>query len=166
MEKIPDGTPVAGKSVSSELEINLKTKRPKNEKTVFLSFSANNMNDIFRFRNFKVYKDARQLRKELRDLCKKKFPKEEQFCLTSQLWRAMDSVLLNIAEGSDRYSDIDFGRFLNNSSTSLDEVAACLDCAMDSGYITEDENKIFSAKAENILRQLKAFSAKVRKDNR
>jgi len=39
----------------------------------------------FRFRNFPVYIDARQLGKELKILSKNKFPKEEQYCLTSQL---------------------------------------------------------------------------------
>ena len=56
--------------------------------------------EIFRFREFPVYKEAREFRKELKELSKKKFPKEEQFCLTSQLWRALDSILLNIAEGT------------------------------------------------------------------
>jgi len=64
-------------------------------------------NTIFRFRNFPVYKDAKIFRKELKEIVKRKFPKEEQFCLTYQLWRALDSIILNIAEGSDRYSDVD-----------------------------------------------------------
>lgn len=121
------------------------------------------MGDIFRFREFPVYKDARIFRKEVKILSKKRFPREEQSCLTSQLWRALDSVLLNIAEGSDRYSDIDFSRYLNNSLTSVNEVVACLDCALDDGYIIDEEHKDFLAKAEALIRQLKAFSSKVRK---
>lgn len=74
----------------------------------------------------------------------------------------MDSIILNIAEGSDRYSDVDFGRFLNNALTSVNEVVACLDCALDDGYISETEHKEYSVQAENLIRQLKAFSAKVR----
>ena len=80
------------------------------------------MSNIFRFREFPVYKDAREFRKDLKALTKKTFPREEQYALSSQLWRALDSVLLNIAEGSDRYSDKDFSRFLNNSLTSVNEV--------------------------------------------
>ena len=123
------------------------------------------MSDIFRFREFPVYKDARQFRKDLKELSKNKFPKEEQYNLTSQLWRALDSVLLNIAEGSDRYSDIDFSRFLNNSLTSVNEAVACLDCALDDGYIVQEEHSKYLLRAENLIKQLKAFMSKVRKDS-
>jgi four helix bundle protein len=123
------------------------------------------MNDIFRFRKFPVYNDARQFRKDLKKLSREKFPKEEQYNLTSQLWRALDSIILNIAEGSDRYSDTDFSRFLNNSLTSVNEVIACLDCALDDEYINEQEHDEYLSRAEALVRQLKAFSSKVRKDN-
>ena len=123
------------------------------------------MNDIFRFRKFPVYNDSRQFRKELKELSRKKFPKEEQYNLTSQLWRALDSILLNVAEGSDRYSDTDFSRFLNNSLTSLNEAVACLDCALDDNYICTEEQDKYLSKAQDLAKQLKAFSSKVRKDN-
>ncbi len=121
--------------------------------------------NIFRFKNFPVYKDILEFRKEIKNLTKNKFPNEEKYCLTSQLWRALDSIILNIAEGSERYSDLDFSRFLNNSITSLNEVVSCLDCAFSDGYINQNEYLYFTNKAENIYRQLRAFSSKVRKDN-
>ena len=123
------------------------------------------MTDIFRFRNFPVYKKARGFRKELKTLSKIKFPKDEQYNLTSQLWRALDSILLNIAEGSDRYSDKDFSRFLNNSLTSLNEVVACLDCAFDDGYLSQAEQAGYEVQAQELAKQLKAFSSKVRNDS-
>lgn len=122
--------------------------------------------DIFRFRNFPVYNDVRNFRKDLKILSRNKFPKEEQFCLLSQLWRALDSVLLNIAEGADRYSDVDFSRFLNNALTSVNEVIACLDCALDDNYINQQEQNRYIMEAEKIIRQLKALSSKIRKDNK
>lgn len=134
--------------------MNLETEKHKNK------------GNIFRFRKFQVYNDARQFRKELKKLAKKKFPKEEDFVLRPQLWRAMDSIILNIAEGSDRHSDKDFSHFLNTSLGSLNEVVGCLDCALDDNYINATEHKEYLNKAENIVRQLKAFLAKVRKDNR
>lgn len=120
---------------------------------------------LFRFREFPVYVTARNFRKELKGFIKKRFPKEEQFCLSSQLWRALDSILLNIAEGSERYTDIDFSRFLNTALTSVNEVVSCLDCALDDKYLTKIEHQAFMAQAENIYRQLRAFSSKVRRDN-
>jgi len=122
--------------------------------------------NVFRFQEFPVYKAVREFRRKLKKLSKEKFPQEEQFCLTSQLWRALDSILLNIAEGAERYSDVDFSRFLNNATTSVNEVIACLDAALDDKYITRENHKYFFNQAENIYRQLRAFSSKVRRDSR
>lgn len=119
--------------------------------------------NLFRFRNFPVYNDARKFRKDLKELVKKTFPKEEQFVLTSQLYRALDSILHNIAEGSERYSDTDFSRFLNTSTTSLLEVISCLDAALDDHYITATQHDHYCTEAEIIYKQLRAFSSKVRK---
>lgn len=88
--------------------------------------------------------------------------REEQYVLTSQLWRAVDSIILNIAEGSDRYSDLDFSRFLNQALTSLYEVVGCIDLALDDGYIMAEEHQDVLHDAEEIARQLSAFTASVR----
>ena len=111
----------------------------------------------FRFRQFPVYKAALKFRKELKLFSKKRFPKEEQYCLTSQLWRALDSIILNIAEGSDRSTDKDFANYLNKSHTSLNEVVACLDSAFEDGYISNYELDYYLLKAIDIADQLTAF---------
>jgi len=120
---------------------------------------------MFRFRNFQVYMDARIFRSKLKKLSKTKFPSGEKFILISQLWRALDSILLNIAEGSERHSDIDFSKFLNTSLTSVFEVVACLDAALDDAYISNDEHQVYLIEAEGLAKQLSAFSAKVRGKN-
>ncbi len=94
-------------------------------------------------------------------MSKEKFPKEEKFGLKSQLWRALDSIILNIAEGSDRGTDKDFAHFLNNSHTSLNEVVGCLDTALDNGYLSEEENLLYLNKAEKLANQLTAFRNKL-----
>ena len=143
--------------------MNLKTEELKNGR---IKEQLNNMKkSVFRFREFPVYKDAREFRIGLKQLSKKKFPKDERFCLTAQLWRALDSILLNIAEGSERYSDVDFSRFLNIALTSVNEVVACLDAALDDGYTNENEHKAFLSKADIIFRQLKAFTSHVRRSS-
>ena len=121
---------------------------------------------IFRFRKFPVYQDTREFRRNLKQLSKLRFPREEHVSLRMQLWRALDSVLLNIAEGTDRHSDKDFSHFLNISLGSLNEVIACLDCALDDGYVPEREHQEYLMGADRLVRQLKALLAKVRKDDR
>ena len=144
--------------MKSDLRV-FNTKKQKNERT------KEQKKSLFRFHRFPVYKDARNFRKELKKLAKERFPKEEKFCLSSQLHRALDSILLNIAEGSERYSDVDFSRFLNMSLTSVNEVMACLDISFDNRYINKEEHQYYMNKIENIYKQLKAFSSKVRKDS-
>ncbi len=117
---------------------------------------------IFRFLNWPVYKEARKFRQEVKGFIRKKFPKEEKFKLIDQIERALNSVCLNIAEGSNKLSDIELSRYLNTSSASLEEVISGLDLARDDGYITDEEFNIFCDKAKNTGKQLIAFGKKVR----
>mgnify|MGYP002639114327 CR=1 FL=1 len=68
-----------------------------------------------------------------------KFPDSEVYGLTSQLRRAVVSVLLNIAEGSSRQTKKDFKRFVRISIGSLVEVDAALKIAIDLEYITNGD---------------------------
>jgi four helix bundle protein len=77
--------------------------------------------------------------------------------------RAADSICLNIAEGSNKLSDIEFSKYLNTSETSLEEVACCLDLVLDDGHITEIEFVEYLREAEELGSQLVAFGKKVRK---
>ncbi|MDP3723211.1 MAG: four helix bundle protein [Candidatus Omnitrophota bacterium] len=156
-EELNNGRTEERKNGETEGQMGQETEALKNRRT-----EERKQKSIFRFREFPVYQDARRFRKVLKELSKQHFPREEQYALTSQLWRALDSILLNIAEGAERYSDTDFSRFLNNALASVNEVAGCLDCALDDGYITAQIHADQLAKAENIARQLKAFCAKVR----
>jgi len=110
----------------------------------------------FRFLNFPVYKDAKRFRKEVKQITKK-FPPEERYVLTDQILRAATSIVLNIAEGTDRGTDIDFARYLNNSLTSLNEVVSCLDVAVDEKYLSDEEYKNYLEIAEKLANQLTAF---------
>ncbi len=112
----------------------------------------------FRFREWPVYKDARALRNDIKKRVLPRIEKREQFTLGDQLLRAVLSIVLNIAEGAYRKSDKDFARFLNQALTSLYEVVACLDAALDDTFIVEKEHQEFLDRAEAIARQLSAFS--------
>lgn len=110
----------------------------------------------FRFREFPVYKETLLFRNEIKVLITK-FPSDEKFSLTSQLFRALNSVVLNIAEGADRGTDKDFAHFLNNAHTSLNEVVACLGIALNDHNISEKEHEDSLIKANLLANQITAF---------
>ena len=70
----------------------------------------------------------------------KKFPKEEQFGLTTQVRRAAVSVASNIVEGCGRHSEADYIRFLNMAYASACELDYQLSLASPLGYLVERES--------------------------
>jgi four helix bundle protein len=94
----------------------------------------------FRFEELKVWQIALRLCNEI-DILVKKFPREELYSLSSQMKRAADSVVLNIAEGSTGQSKPEFKRFLSISLRSAIEVVACLFISHTRKYINEEEFK-------------------------
>ena len=52
------------------------------------------------------------------------FPGEERFGLTNQMRRAAVSISSNIAEGASRWSNSDFGRFIEIGAGSVFEVVS------------------------------------------
>ena len=116
---------------------------------------------LFRFRQSPVYQAAREFRSKTRGLAKR-LPDSERYLLKDQMSRAVDSICLNKAEGSNKLSDRNFSRYLNNSETSLEEVVGCLDLSLDDGHITEREFEEYHREAEALGRQLIAFGKKVR----
>src|SRR4030043_984122 len=117
---------------------------------------------LFRFRRWPVYMAAKSFRKKIRQLAKN-LPESERYLLRDQMSRAADSVCLNISEGSNKLSDIEFSKYLNTSETSLEEGVCCLDLILDDGHITETEFDGYLREAEELGAQLIAFGKKVRK---
>lgn len=75
------------------------------------------------------------------------FPKEEMFGLTSQLRRAVLSIVLNIVEGQARNNKKEFHRFLAISLSSLAETEYLLEFALKRKYIKQDDfNKVLVLK--------------------
>jgi four helix bundle protein len=69
------------------------------------------------------------------------FPKEELFCLTSQLRRAAISIATNIAEGNGRVHRKEYLHHLSISQGSLNEVETLLGISQLLGYTTEDSTQ-------------------------
>lgn len=111
----------------------------------------------FKFKNWDIYKDARKIRMEVYEVIKK-FPREELYALADQTKRALSSIVLNIAESANKNTDKDRRVYINRAHCSVDEVVGCLDCALDSGYIIENENNIFLEKLSGLAKRLHRFN--------
>ena len=110
----------------------------------------------FRFKNFKVYQDAKKFCKFCREIVDKYIePKDKD--LASQIKRALHSLVLNIAEGSADNSDIEFARFLGISIRSAYETVAGFDLALLYELISEEINEKIEADAHELVKQLSAF---------
>ncbi len=76
------------------------------------------------FKKLKVYDKAIDLSCDVRKMLKG-YPREEMFSLSQQFRRAVDSIALNVAEGSGNSSDKEFSRFLDYSIRSAYECVCC-----------------------------------------
>ena len=111
----------------------------------------------FRFKQWDIYTDSRELRKKLIATIHR-LPLTEKFVIVDQTKRALNSILLNIAEGSNKTTDKDRRLYINRAHGSLDEVVSCLDCMLDDGYINETEYNNFVIQADSLAKRLRGFS--------
>jgi len=118
----------------------------------------------FRFRKFKIYNEIRSFIKDVYKLSAK-LPKAEKYGLVDQIRRAATSIILNLAEGAGKPSDLDFNRFVMISVGSVNEVVAILDICLDQKYINNKVHEEFLKKAENIVKQLYGLSRTLRKNS-
>ena len=116
----------------------------------------------FRFKNFRVYQEAKEYCTFCRDVINRHVAKKDKG-LTSQLERALHSIVLNIAEGSADNSDAEFARFLSISMRSVYETVAGFDLATVHRYIDEDLNQDIEDKAHNLVKQLSSFRNTLKK---
>lgn len=92
----------------------------------------------YKFERLNIWIEARSFIKEIYKVVDK-LPRKEQFILGDQIKRAAISIVLNIAEGSDKKSDRDFTRYLRMSIGSINEVVTALYIALDLGYIKSND---------------------------
>lgn len=82
------------------------------------------------------------------------FPKDEKFCLTSQLKRAAVSISNNLAEGSGRITAKDKAYFTQISFGSLMECLNLLITANKRGFISKDQLMDLRNEINNIAQML------------
>ncbi len=115
----------------------------------------------FRFKSFRVYQDAKKYCKFCRNVIQRYIEKPDKG-LTNQLERALNSIVLNIAEGSADNSDVEFARFLGISIRSVYESVAGFDLATLYEYIDEDANERIEEEAHKLVKQLVSFRNKLK----
>lgn len=107
----------------------------------------------FKFEKLRVWQISMEYGEKINTLALT-FPEHEKFNLNSQIRRAVDSVALNIAEGSIGQTNPEFKKFLGFSIRSLAEVVACLYKAKYRNYLDEIEfNKLYD-EAFQLMNQL------------
>jgi four helix bundle protein len=96
------------------------------------------MSEVLSYKELDVWKQSRVLVKNIYELTKK-FPKEEQYGLTSQIRRAVISVPSNIAEGCGRNHSKDSIQFFFVARGSIYELETQLILSQDLGFVTKED---------------------------
>ena len=116
------------------------------------------------FRNLKVWQKAHMLTLDVYKATKT-FPREEIYGLTSQIRRASVSIAANIAEGTCRNGDADFGRFLQMAAGSASEVEYHLLLAHDLDLLKTADCQRLSSEVVEVKRMLSSLLVKLRADS-
>ena len=82
------------------------------------------------------------------------FPSNERFGLTNQMRRATVSISSNIAEGTSRMSQTDFGRFIEIATGSVFDVVSQSFVEQRQGFLTEESFRMLYLAADEIGRML------------
>jgi S23 ribosomal protein. len=115
----------------------------------------------FKFEKLIIWQKAMDFGESINQLTHR-FPQEELYNLSSQMRRAVDSIALNISEGSIGQTNTEFKKFIGYSIRSLAEVVSCLHKAKRREYITEDEFSTHYEFAFNLMNMTTAFKEKIK----
>ena len=110
----------------------------------------------FRFETLDIWHMARAYASQVYSVTAK-FPDHEDYGLTSQMNRAVNSISLNISEGSAKSSNKAFGYHLEISVGSTFEVVGGSFLALERGYISMDEHKVLYDEGERLAKSINAF---------
>ena len=119
---------------------------------------------MFRFEKLDVWHRAVEFGDVVYSL-PRQFPSDERFGLTSQMRRASVSVSSNIAEGSGRVSDRDFGRFIEIAYGSVMEVVSQAEIAQRQNFLSVEDCNELKRKAEELARMLSGLRNKLLSDS-
>lgn len=112
------------------------------------------------FQKLMVYQKAREAHKEV--LIFLRSNKNVYSKLKDQLLRASLSVMLNIAEGSGRYTNADKRHYFHQSRGSAFETLACLEACLDLGDLTQSSLNEFQIRYEEISKMLYGMAQRLK----
>jgi four helix bundle protein len=115
----------------------------------------------FKFESLTVWKISMDLANQI-DHLSYRFPIQERFNLASQIKRAADSVVLNIAEDCTGQSNPEFKRFLGIALRSAVEVVCCLFLAAKRNYLEQETFKKLYAAYEELCKKLSKLRNSIR----
>jgi len=115
----------------------------------------------FKFEKLIIWQDAMDFGEIINEVSQI-FPDKEKFNLTSQIMRAVDSVALNISEGSIGQSNPEQRKFIGYSIRSLAEVVTCLFKAKRRYYISEEKFKELYNSAFHLMNKMAAFKRNIK----
>jgi four helix bundle protein len=116
------------------------------------------------FRNLKVWEKAHSLTLDVYK-SSKPFPREEIYGLTSQMRRSSASIGANIAEGTCRKGDAEFGRFLQIAMGSASELEYHLLLAKDLELLKSLDYERLSGEVIDVKRMLASLIHRLRADS-
>ncbi|MCO5248841.1 MAG: four helix bundle protein [Chitinophagales bacterium] len=93
------------------------------------------------------------------------FPPLENYGLKSQIQRAVISIPSNIAEGSGRGTNKDFGRFLDIAMGSLFELETQFEIAKQLKYIENEVYNDFLDKCTEVQKMIYSFRKSIQNNN-
>ncbi|MGQ9586338.1 MAG: four helix bundle protein [Anaerolineae bacterium] len=115
----------------------------------------------FRFEGLEIWHRARAYATRVYGLSAR-FPRREDYGLTSQINRAVNSIALNIAEGSAKRTPKAFDYHLDVAIGSAFEVVSSAFLALDRGYITLAEHQTLYDEGEQLAKSINAFRKTLR----
>ncbi|MGB9104250.1 MAG: four helix bundle protein [Terriglobales bacterium] len=113
------------------------------------------------FRNLDVWHKSHEVTLAIYQLTRK-FPREEQYGLTSQMRRCSVSIAANIAEGCGRRGDPELARFLQIAMGSASELEYELLLAHDLQLINDSDFKRLGPQVTRIKRMLASLLTSLR----
>ncbi len=114
---------------------------------------------MFEFEKLDVYKKAKTFNAGIREFIR---TSKLDGTTKDQLRRASFSIVLNLAEGSGRFSNPDRRNFFAISRSSIFECIAILDVLRDESVVTDDLFHAFYAQGEELSKILYAMIRNLR----